>query len=303
MEVGVVGASGFVGSAVSDVLVSEGHLVRKIRAPRVQGESEIGRAVVSFLPEIRGLDVLVNCAGVPDAGGSDLELLMAGNAYSAEVVARAVVMGGINRLVHVSSATVQGRAEVLDDSLQVFGSTPYAISKSEGERRVLSNCPLAVVYRPPGVHDSARAVTRSLVRIASSPLSAVGGSGDGPTPLALLPNVASAISFLAQSQKIPPPVVAHPWEGLTVRGLLESMGGRDPIRVPLVLARGILKLGFMFGSWSPPVFAVSRRLELLWFGQRQGESWLEQQGWVPPVGLIGWVHLGRAIRESSRKIG
>jgi len=34
--------------------------------------------------------------------------------------------------------------------------------------------------------------------------------------------------------------------------------------------------------------ANARRVELLWFGRRQQESWLTRQGWSLPVGLEGW---------------
>lgn len=306
-RIALVGASGFVGSAVAAALEPRVDLV-VVRAPRLvtrarsliglRSEAACCPAVRELAAEIRGADVVVNAAGDPDASSLDEDALFGANALLPAVLHEAVRLAGVRKLVHVSSAVVQNDKPVLDSSEDLRPFSPYSASKCLGEEVLRdAGAGVSVVrYRPPSVHAPSRRVTRMIRRIAKSPAATVARPGDQPTPQALLPNVAAAVAHLATSQAELPAVVHHPSEGVTVSTLMEDLsGGRRPRRIPRWAAVAGVRVGKALGRLHKPTAANARRLELLWLGQSQEESWLTTTGWHPPVGREGW----RALAEGD----
>ena len=308
--VAVLGASGFVGSAVVDALHHRGATVVTVKAPRLGAVpasairaalSDQSEAVAALTEAFRGVDAVVNAAGDPDASSRDEPSLMAANALFPAAAATAAVAAAVPRFVQVSSAVVQGRARTLDQSPMTAPFSAYSRSKALGEELVREIAgQSAVVYRPPSVHAADRRVSRMIARIARSPISSVARPGSSPTPQALLPNVADAIAYLATCEQVPPPVVAHPSEGLTTAGLLSLLGGRKPRELPRPVATAVVALLASAGRLMPAVAANARRVEMLWLGQGQAPSWLTEAGWTPPVGHDGWAALGRQLAEAAR---
>lgn len=309
----VFGATGFVGAAVAAALEEAGHSVTAMPAPRLAPLSEAGaRSFVqgsALVQELAGLmsgfDAVVNAAGNPDASERDERALIAVNGVLPGLLAAASAAAvGPPRFVHVSSAVVQGRAERLDDSATTERFSAYARSKILGERLTIEFAPdNAVIYRPPSVHAPDRRVTRMISRLANTPLATVAAPGDAPSPQALLPNVASAIAFLATSPAAPPAIVAHPSEGLTTTSVMEVLGGRRPRTIPRWAARAVGASLTSAGRLAPPLAANARRVELMWFGQGQAASWLTEAGWQPPAGLDEWRSLGLTVRGHNGNEG
>lgn len=307
MKVVLVGASGFVGGHVAAALAARGVEVIASSAPRLPeltvAESTRYLRDVALDPQLldawRGADALVNAAGDPDASARDARALIAANGALPGLLGRYARELGIKRYVHISSAVVQGRLADLDESEVYDAFSDYARSKVVGERNARHYGPEGTVcYRPPSVHHESRRVTRLIARIASSPLSTVAAPGNQPTPQALAANVGAAVAELATCAAAPPPVVAHPWEHLTCAGLLELLGDRPPRTIPQPLAKALVGAANLAGRLIPAFRANARRVEMIWFGQRQATSWLTRQGWTPPVGLEGW----RALREQVATI-
>ncbi len=305
--VGVVGAGGFVGSSVAQALRERGHRVVEVTAPRLDPMPvQAARAVADSHQEqlwrlvlaLIDCDAVVNCAGMAAPSSSDVEALVAANAALPLLVLHACATLGVQRFVHVSSAAVQGRRPVLDDTWHHQPFSDYARSKAFGETLIRdSGLEGWTIYRPGGVHGPKRGVTASVARVARSPFSLVVGTGE-PTPQALVANVGDAIAFLATCEQQPPPVVTHPSEGVTTASVLRDLGGREPHALPASLARPVLSVAHLAGRMASPVAAVSRRLDTLWLGQRQAPSWLTTAGWSPPVPPTGWVELGRHLARS-----
>jgi nucleoside-diphosphate-sugar epimerase len=304
--VAVFGASGFVGSAVVSTLEERGVTVRAIPTPRlattagdlsalVEQARALGQEHDELVDELGGVDAVVNAAGDPDASSIHRARLTAANALVPGLLGVVSLRARVPRLVHVSSAVVQGDADLLDDEPARSGFSPYSQSKVLGEQALSALAPgITVIYRPPSVHAPDRRVTRMTTRIARSALATVAAPGTDPTPQALRSNVADAVAFLATTEHQPPAVVTHPWEGLTTSELLALLGGRAPRRLPRPLARAVISAAKTAGRWSPTIGANARRVEILWSGQRQAMSWLSSAGWSAPIGIEGWRRLGEA---------
>lgn len=311
LRVAVVGASGFVGGAVAAALEERGCDVARVKAPRLgpvdpvlaetpTDDANLRARLLTGVPELAealsGAEIVVNCAGEPDASARDAGALSAANAVLPGVVGAAAREAGARRYVHVSSAVVQGRLPVLDSSERVDPFTAYSRSKVAGERWARAAGPRnTVLYRPPSVHARSRRVTRLTARIARSPLACVAAPADSPTPQALIENVGSAVAFLATCDEEPPPVVHHPWEGLTTAGLLMALSGKTPRTLPRGPARALVNAMEAAGRGAAPLAANARRVEMIWFGQAQARSWLQDAGWVPPAGPEAWEALGREL--------
>ncbi|WP_418607362.1 NAD-dependent epimerase/dehydratase family protein [Georgenia sp. SUBG003] len=307
----VLGASGFVGSATCLALERLGMKVLRLSAPRLPGTTLDAAAdcvvsesqVVERLAEqFRGARAVVNAAGNPDASSRDLPALVAANAALPGLVASAVVSAGVARFVHISSAVVQGRRPVLDETDRYDTFSDYARSKALGEElAVRFGDGATVVYRPPSVHGPDRRVTKLTARIAASPVGTVARPGSAPSPQAHIANVAEAVAYLATTAQVPPSVVIHPWEGLTTADVLELLGRRRPVELPRPIARLSVRGLELLGRMLPSVAANARRIEMLWFGQRQARSWLTDSGWSPPAGREAWTELGDFVLRSSSR--
>lgn len=305
MRIAITGSSGFVGTEIARQLQDRGHEVVKVSAPRLGPTKSTSLASAaghitpsaSLVEEVQGCDVLINAAGNPDASAAAEDSLNGPNALLVALLGKLCIETGIPRFIHVSSAVVQGDKEVLDSSRDVDGFSPYARSKIAGEELGLAFGPSqTVIYRPPSVHHESRRVTQQLHRIANSMVSTVASPGDAPTPQVLLESVGHAVSELAISEAVPPNIVHHPWEGLTSRTLLELFGaGRTPLRIPRFLAYFFLKIGKLGSRVVPQLAPYVRRVELVWFGQKQAESWLK----ITPSSVSGWENLATRVAQSN----
>lgn len=303
----VVGASGFVGSAVAQAMTHAGWDVRAVKAPRLPPSSlRLADPCVpagSHLPvmealadQFRGVDVVINAAGDPDASSGDESGLVAVNGELPVVILRSSRLAQVPRMVHVSSAVVQGDRDVLDSSNDLRPFSAYARSKAAGEHWLARDAGPGthlVIYRPPSVHGPDRRITRAIKRLGEKRLLSVAGSGEGPTPQTLIENVASAITFLADPTRLPPAVIHHPWEGLTCAEFLKLVGGREPLHVPTSLARAGITTVRALEHVVPALAPNRRRVQMLWFGQDVAPSWLTAAGWTAPDGRAAWAILGR----------
>ncbi|ADP80294.1 NAD-dependent epimerase/dehydratase family protein [Pseudofrankia inefficax] len=249
---------------------------------------------------LNGHDVVVNAAGLPDATAPATPELFGANALWPLVLGLACERAGVTRLVQVSTAAVQGRIRVLDDSPRYAPVSPYAETKALGER--LLTCLAGTgrlqvtLFRPPSVHGPGRDLTRAFARWCDRFPLVVSGRGDQPVPVALIGNVAAALVALVAADD-PPLIVSHPTEGHTVRSLYESFApGRRIWSLPPGMVRAVLRTLEPVGRVFPPAAAASRRPELLLLGQAQARSWLEGQRFVLPLGRAEWTELARRSR-------
>ena len=315
MLVGLAGSSGFVGGAVLRELRALRHEVRPVQVPRLTTELasaseliELARHHLQLHPELGGelanCDVLINAAGNPDASSRSRSALLGANALTVALLGVLAQQQPIRRMVHVSSAVVQGDVPTLNDEPAAAPFSTYSESKFAGEKVVEQLAADAsaetqfVIYRPPSVHAADRRVSRLVHKLARSPLAVVAGRGDHTTPSALLGNVASAIAFLATCTDEPPLRVQHPSEGLSTAELMRILGGKEPLHLPTSLARAMVRTLKWSGRRAPALAANARRVEVLLLGQAQARSWLDTARWQRPIGREGWLALASELDQA-----
>lgn len=283
----VLGASGFVGSALTRTLRAEGVEVTSVHAPRLEldpGERDRG-AIAQRSREIAaadelaivlsGFDVVINAAGLanPDDAGS-VELYGA-NALLPAVVATAAIRANVARVIHISSAAVQGRRPILDESPDVSPFSPYSMSKALGEGAFLAaredrnSCADLIVVRATSVQGPGRQTTASLRRVAFSPLSSVSAPGNQPTVVSSIDGLTAFISAVSRDSGAQSSIRLQPWEGLSVADVLQLISSRRPVTLPRFFCRSSLRVARAAGRVIPEFAGLSRRLELMWMGQEQ----------------------------------
>lgn len=314
MRLAIAGASGFVGAAICNEAQRRSFetvslLSPRLRVPRDERATIAARRWVdanrgeysALMKRLRGVDVLLNAAGLSAPDSNDVPSLRGGNATVPVILGMAAAEAGVRRMVHISSSAVQGRREPLDETSDVLPLTPYGRAKAEGEAVLLERqIPIPkelTVYRPTSVQGASRTMTRQLVKLANLPVVPLCADGNAPLPVALIDNVAAGILAVCEAPNVTD-IVLHPWEGMTVRSLFAALGSARPFPVPTSLIRGCLHGLYAVGPLIPRAAAVARRLELITGGQRQEAFYLRDIGFVLPIGPEGYVDLADQVRRS-----
>lgn len=307
----VVGASGFVGSALMAELQGRGLPVTAVSAPRLRCEASTAQEIaaeavaVASTPQepsfaalrrvFDGVDVVINAAGLATPGDGESPELTGANALLPAMVVLAARAAGVRRVVHLSSASVQGHTAIIDESATRAPFSAYSRSKARGEEvlEILARDAAGdaaegavVTVRATSVQGPTRPTTRSLVRIAASPLASVASPGTAQTPVSSINALAWFVVETGLHGTAVPALVLQPWEGLNVAEVLSAAGGRNPLRLPAWLCRSILAAGYGTSKLAGErLHGPLRRVELMWFGQAQSPGWAERAGLVPEPAL------------------
>ena len=306
----VLGASGFVGSAIVAELRQRGALVTTLAAPRLNSSATTADTLVAearalsedLLPALEQADIVINAAGLATPGDGESPALTGANALLPALLALAARSAGVQRLVHLSSASVQGHRRVIDESNDCAPFSAYSRSKALGEQALGLVCaetaPTSIVtIRATSVQGSSRPTTRSLVKVARSPLASVAAPGTAPTPVSSIDALAWFVVETGQFAGEVPGLVLQPWEGLSVSDVLTAAGGHAPRRLPQWLCRSVLATGYFASTLLGERFhGPIRRVELMWFGQEQTPGWAESAGLVPPSAAATLLENARLSR-------
>lgn len=284
----VLGASGFVGSALRAQLDAAGYDTVTSAAPRLRLEptdaNEVAASHQSWSDEqfetlvrtFDGADVVVNAAGLatPDAP-ADADLYGA-NVLLPALVAQAAASVGVARVIHLSSAAVQGRRAMLDETLSASPFSPYSHSKALGERAFFGRGKATddtdlIVIRATSVQGRGRRTTESFRRVARSRLASVAAPGTQPTVVSSIDGLVDFIRRVGASTASVGPIMLQPWEGHSVRDVLRAAGG-SPRVIPRGLCLVILAGVRAVGRVIPEIAGAGRRLEMMWLGQAQSSA-------------------------------
>ena len=325
----VIGASGFVGSSIVARLNAEGISADPIEAPRLAPRATDPEIIIdearrlegiidSLADAFAGAHVIVNAAGLAAPNMQDLPALVGANALLPAVIAIAAQRTGVRRMIHLSSAAVQGAKPVLDATEYTEPFSAYSFSKALGEECLLdlydlieetaaqgrapgsanspypaapSHAPAYVapdhavelcILRATSVQGRGRRTTELFAKMASSPFASVAGAGNRKSPVSSSYALAEFTVKLGRFPGQLPPIVLQPWEGATVNSIMTDAGRRAPKHLPEWLCRGAIKAGYTVSELLNDKFQGSvRKVELMWFGQELDDSWARANNLVP----------------------
>jgi len=181
-RVGLIGANGFIGSAILKALIQSGLAPLALCGPSVNSRP-IPAGIESLVCDLTdpselnsmlsGLEVLIHSAGPPSVKHSfeRPEDYIRVHTQGTATVTRACIEAKVDRLVYISSAEVYGRPEVnpVPEIHRLQARSPYAAAKIGAERII-----------------EAYAVSLALKAIILRPFSIY---GPDPTPYSLLNNI------------------------------------------------------------------------------------------------------------------
>lgn len=195
MRVLITGATGFVGSALTHHLVSDGRLAIRaaVRRESDAGPEGVERVVVGDLTAdtdwqaaLSGVEAVVHLAGrahvVDDAAADPIQEFRQVNVTAALELARQAAAAGVRRLVFLSSVKVNGEHGIYTEADPPAPANAYGISKHEAEqglRRVAleSGMEVVIIRSPliygPGAKANFRALMRAVARGIPLPLGAI----------------------------------------------------------------------------------------------------------------------------------
>lgn len=300
----VIGASGFVGSSIVARLHAEGISVDPIEAPRLatralDADSLIDEAdrlegIIDTLAEaFAGAQVVVIAAGLAAPNMQELPPLVGANALLPAVIAIAAQRTGVRRVIHLSSAAVQGPRQVLDASEETAPFSAYSFSKALGEEALLDlqdyfldehpeSAPELCILRATSVQGRGRRTTELFAKMASSPFASVAGAGQGKSPVSSVYALAEFVVMLGTFRGELPTIVLQPWEGATVASATIDAGRRQPHHLPEWLCRTAVKAGYTVSKLMNDKFSGSvRKVEVMWFGQGIDDSWARENNLLP----------------------
>lgn len=160
MNIALTGATGFLGGAVLERLLAEGHEVRAlVRRPQpdragvrwVAGDLADGTALAAL---VSGADAVIHVAGAVNV--ADRAAFYAANAGGTRLLAEKTVEAGVRRFILVSS--LSAREPQLSD---------YGWSKREGEHALIGSGLDWTIVRPPAIYGPGDREMLEMFRMAA----------------------------------------------------------------------------------------------------------------------------------------
>ena len=285
MRILVLGATGFIGSAVSACLAAAGHKVIGIsRRPPQSGlrtvsyvPFDISRAArpESWEPLLAGIEAVVNCAGtLQDAPG---ESTAGVHSIGISALFAACEKSGVRRVIHLSATGVEWEASA------------FSKSKHAGEAALLARDLDWIALRPSIVIGRSAyggsALFRGLAALPVLPLV----PATGPLQVVWLDDLVATIAFClgpqAPSRVILEIVGPRQWTFAELVQLFRRWLRLDDvatIRVPAWASSIAYRLGDVVSwfGWRPPVRSTARR-EIVHGATGDNTMWRQMTGITP----------------------
>lgn len=228
MRVGITGASGFIGSALTPALNGEGHEVIALTRPIHENATQ-------------PLDAIVHLAGVAHAHGSDATAYVTGNFDLSVATAQFGLDAGISRFVFLSTAKVYGDTSTteLDGRSPTNPNGAYADTKLRAEHALSARLSeLSLLHlRPPVIYgDGAKGNLASIARLIERGF-----------PVPAIEALRSYVSRSRVVEVIARALVCDPWDAAETRvvadgapaatiDVFKAVGvavGRGPLLIPV----------------------------------------------------------------------
>lgn len=243
MNILLTGATGFIGQAVHQTLVAQGHtVVRAVRSPQsasdiaVDFERDTQPSV--WLPRLKGIDAIINTVGILGGGEAQMAAL---HCDTPTALAQAAAQSGVARWVQVSTLGSDGDL-----------ATRYFLSKRAGELGIRSALPQAHILRPSLVFGQSGASSQLFMRLTKMPFLCLPDAGRMLVQPVHVADVAQAVVALLQHSQ-PQTVNAVGAKPMTMANYLKSLTAQlrrtAPFKLqavlplPLFAAQASAKLG------------------------------------------------------------
>ena len=241
-NIGIVGASGFVGSALANSLVLEGeHGVRLFGRKVGKVADQDIQPLSSGSTMFEGLDTLVHLSGLTDSRASDGDLRRA-NTDLAVDMARAAATAKVKRFVFISSMAVYGRsaAHAISPDMPLSPDNGYGRSKAAAEvamARVADETGLElIILRPPMVYGrGSKGSFAALARLVRSGLPLPFKGARGLRSFCSIGNLVSAMRHAIDSAAPGSILIPADPEDFDTPGLVRAMA--DAMERPVRLWR------------------------------------------------------------------
>ena len=310
MKILVTGATGFVGSALCEVLATSGHeLVKAVRKGIGSGRVALGdiRAEIPWAGTVGDCDAVVHLAArvhvMKDVAADPLLEFRKTNIDATLVLASQAAQAGVKRFIFMSSVKVNGEQTQPDHPFRADDipapQDPYGISKMEAEvglRKIAEQTGMEVVIiRPPlvygpGVKANFASMVRWLQRGVPLPLGAI----HNHRSLVGLDNLADLIvTCIDHPAAANQTLMVSDGEDISTTELLQRMGAAlgKPARL-IPLPQGLLQWGAALAGKHD----MAQRL----FSSLQVDSAPTCQllGWKPPVSLDqGLLQVAKSVQN------
>jgi UDP-glucose 4-epimerase len=158
-RVGIVGASGYIGSALARSLVADGQSPRLFGRRAGQTEGLLIEELKSDSAQFVGLDCIIHLSAITTSRAADDELRRA-NVDLAVDTARRAAEAGVKRFIFLSSLHVHGKSalEAISPATPFKGDNAYGRSKAQAEVALASVAKGTgvdlIILRPPMVYGS-----------------------------------------------------------------------------------------------------------------------------------------------------
>jgi nucleoside-diphosphate-sugar epimerase len=275
MTVLVTGATGFLGSHLTELLLAAGERPRVLVRPGEAVAASAGEVVDVFRGDVgdraaldtalRGVDRVLHCAARCGPWGPPAEYEST-NVRGLEALVRAALAAGVRRLVHVSSITVHGNdvRGAADESAPLREEpNPYSRSKVAGERlleRMIRDegAPVTIV-RPGWIYGPRdRASFARFARMIENGQMMVVGGGENHLPLIYVSDAARGVLLASETaQAVGRSYLLVNDEPVTQREFICAIAAELGAPAP---ARHIpYQLGLMLGAAAEHLGHLSRR--------------------------------------------
>jgi len=235
MRIFITGATGYIGSAVTDAFVRAGHDVTAL----VRGGASAARAAArgaktvtgdlgdtaAWAPAAAGFEAYVHTAFEASARGADVDRAVVDTLLAAAVASDAQAM------VYTSGVWVLGNTREPADEDAPVNPTPLVAFRPAVEQRVLSASTASlrtIVVRPGVVYGGARGIVGDLLKDADNGLMRVIGTGENHWPLVYDRDLADLYARLVARPDATGIYHANDEADLTVNDLVQAIVRHAP---------------------------------------------------------------------------
>lgn len=252
--IGVTGAQGFVGRALTRDLRRKGYRLRLFG--RVEGRTAEGDRIEALddpALSFEGVDSLVHLAGIPTSKASDADLTRSNVDLTVEV-ARKAAAAGVRRFVFFSSLHIHGKSS----ETKIAPDAPHEPHNSYGRSKTAAEQALEafrgtggmrlVILRPPMIYGpGARGSFAALLRLVKSGLPLPFGAATTQRSFCSIGNLLSAVQASLDHPDPPPVLFPADPDDFSTRDLcvaLRAATGSSSLLIPapVWMVRGLLDL-------------------------------------------------------------